>query len=249
MNAARSRSRNIKLSKNRLRKAREITQACADLLVRDRMSIAERYVRSDCQLVAMPLGGTTNYGAVFQRVAGVIEDFQFGVSTPPISPDAPAAMAHLNKGAMFAGNVHLMEGVEKVVPSLVWLQPFNNGLFADGERLYEFVAFVSPGGKLGGTFEDGKIDFINAHHRYAVSCVERGREQIEAATEAVNYCPNFSVEDEWKRATDSDFKDFLAGLTIYIAENDIWGTIDPLRYPSNQGIGLGFGPIDCGFSV
>ena len=93
---------------------------------------------------------------------------------------------------MLSHNVHLMESVERVIPSVVWSETFDSSAVLSGKPLYLFKSSIKRINKIANASRNGEINVFYA--RCAVALGQRNDQQVEAAADAVYDSPSLGVD-------------------------------------------------------
>ena len=191
-------------------------------------------------------GYPRQYGAVFQLVAPPIDESE-PTSSLPIT-DITGRSYQIQKSAMLSHNIRVVQGEEQVIPSLVWTEIFDKRLIGARKPLYRFATCVFSETELARAPADRKADtFFPA---LAVALGKDIGEKVQAAADAVDDSASFGIEDPRQRIPNFDLQNILAGPTIFLGDDDIWGVwTNPSSDPSLEDLELGFGPINCSLSV
>jgi hypothetical protein len=88
-----------------------------------------------------------------------------------------------------------VEGIEHVVPSLVWRETFDDRAVPIRKPLYLFQSAIQRIDEIIDAPADGKIRVFAV--REAVASGQSYRENIEAAADAVDDDSGFNVDDRW----------------------------------------------------
>ena len=101
--------------------------------VRD-ASFVERYMQADMYLAIWRRGGGRYKHGFLVKVAPVLQRDR----TFPIKGYTTRKREHIEQTTVFSGEVQIMEGAKKFVPSRIWPQTFDDDLIDLGKPLYLF---------------------------------------------------------------------------------------------------------------
>jgi len=241
--------RNIEFPNDRVRKCGELVQCYNDLPMVEVSGFIQAYLHGEINLgIRCALGDETNYGFIIAAAHPAGSDWRKRLAqSPGHETQLGGSDFDSQQALMLADNVEQMEGVKKVVPSLVRFQRFDDGLFRCGERLYEFVPFVVPCVEVGSTRSDWKVSVVN--QRLAVA-VGKGRgENIETAPNGVDVNASLNLERQRQRLFFDRQKDILRSIRWQLFASHVNVVFEPSIQSYLEGWELGYGPIDRGPSV
>jgi hypothetical protein len=241
----------IEQSDDRIRQARELTERCNHLPTWEISGFAETYLRGELNigLWCRTLGEQANCGFICSCAHPASGDGNKGIDGTPPTGHHECSRANLGrqKPFMFSHNVEIVESAEQMVPILssVRFQRFDDSSFFGGERLYEFVAFVSLPGEedcfIGG---DGKVSIINK--RLAVAVRQSGSENVKTASNCVEVDPGFDLESERERLFFCDHHPIIGNVRWQLSDRYMNIIAEPSIKPLLKKWEVGFGPIDRG---
>lgn len=123
-----------------LAKIAKLNNDCANRLVLNGFNAADRYTNGNLHIVIKfrVFGQAENWHAIFKRA------FQFGSSKKVFvdgkwANDRFEGVRNGNHADMFVGAVHFVNGVEEIVPSLVWVQREDHAPRLGGDVCYFFA--------------------------------------------------------------------------------------------------------------
>ena len=150
--------------------------------------------------------------------------------------------------AMFSGEVEVMQVTKQVIPSRIRPQVFHDDVFMDLTKpLYLFHGPALGVTKVGNILGDGKVSACRVLE--AIACGQGAREQIKATADAVDNYPCFGVDNGGQWLDISEAVQLFSGLRIGIYSEGIGCVSHPRGEAFFQDWDLGYGPIDCSFSV
>ena len=150
------------------------------------------------------------------------------------------------QSAMLPHDIELMEGPEKLAPSVIWLQRFDDRSFGLGQPLFAFEALnrvneVNPGS------EDRKMRFCVLRH--AVACVQCACEDIEAAAKSVDVSASLDMERERQRLFFGHYHQIIRDIRIRVFDDHFEVELEPGVDLRLKGWELGYGPVNACLSV
>jgi hypothetical protein len=140
--------------------------------------------------------------------------------------------------------VKQIEGDQKPIPSVAWLEVFDRRLISSRKPLYIFATSALP---LRDISANRKIRVF--YETLAVSLGKCGCQHIEAAADAVEDGAGLCVDEKGRRLPRVDLPKFFAGLRIHLGTSDVWAIVRPCSDPRPERIELGFGPFDTSLGV
>jgi hypothetical protein len=223
-----------------VRKAGELTQRWNDWFRLKRLSPCQRYLNGEFGLAISRVGINPHQdGLVFRALIG-------GEFVGPNRAKCAAAQSEMDvvgvngeQALMLSRNVHLMEGVERVIPPLVRRESFDGRPVLSGKPLYVFRTRVREHGGARGNGE-GYVFYI----RSAVALGERDGQDVEAAADAVYDRAGLGVDEKRERISDLVLEGMLAALRIEISHEFVGARFLPGFDASGQSFELGYGPIN-----
>ena len=186
--------RKVESVNDRVRQARELTERRNDSNPEKVGRFIEAYLGGELKLgLRYTLGEPPEYGFTLSAIRG---SDRKGLKVSCVR-NAESCGKDVNgeQSLMLSVNVEQMESMQASIPSLVRLQRYEDVSFLDGEGLYEFVPFVTPGEKDFLTSRNRKVRIVNK--RWAVAAGERGSQNIQAASNGVEVGTGFDIEGEW----------------------------------------------------
>lgn len=153
----------------------------------------------------------------------------------------------IEQSTVFPGQVEVMEGAKRIIPSRIWPQVFDDVLIDLGKPLYLFEDLALGIEKAGLGFPDGKIGTFG--FLPAVACGQSTGQNVEATPDAVDDSPHFRVDHRVEGFDIRQAVEFLAGVRIGINSHGIGMALLPFDDPLYQRWELGYGPIDSGLSI
>lgn len=125
---------NIEQPDNRIRQARELTQRCNNLSMFEVAGFIQAYLHGEINFgFRCAFGEETNCGFIVSAAQPSSRQRSESLTQRP-AHDAETGEPDFGRQEplMLPYNVELMEGVEKIIPSLVRFQRFDDGLFLYG---------------------------------------------------------------------------------------------------------------------
>lgn len=235
----------VEQTDDRVRKARKLAERARAVFAARNTSFVERYLEID------------GYVAIRRR-SGRGKDSGFLVGADPLINRVGLAGRALKKHtswpqeqpketAVFPGQIQLVEGAKRIVPSRIWRQTFDNCLVGRAKPLYVFEWSAFRVVELGFAPPDREVGASG--FGLAVACGESAGQDVEAAADAVDDDTRFGADDGIDRLDIDKAVQFLSGLRIYIDRYGIALALPPPDDSLLQGWQLGFGPTDSSFSV
>jgi hypothetical protein len=245
-----SHSRLRKQHQNVIRQAAKLADRCAEIYAIWNASLIDRYKQADCQLCIRHVGPSGHqYGFLVEALP--IPDFNLGVRQAGIKRHSGWKNARGQKTAMFPGQVELMEGAKQIIPSRIWLQLFDDSLMELGKPLYLFQSGISlvASGRVKSllALPDGEIGI--GRIRKPVPGRKGTRKKIQAASDAVHDCPRLRANQGIEGFDLCEAIKLFSGLRLGIYSNGVGLTAPPLEKAFHKHWELGYGPIDCSFSL
>jgi hypothetical protein len=236
-----AKSERVKASNDRLRIIREVAKHGRNMAAFHRTSFAERYVQGWGYIAIRNRSiGPEQHGFLIKAAppSGVC----FG-GKEPRNHGPSSDCGHVQEASMFPGQIEIMDGAEHIVPSGIWREIFDGDLIVGGKPLYLFEhSLVLAGSKIVKAFPDGEIGIRGIGK--TISGSKCAGEQIETASDAVNYGSSSRVLDGIEGADFRESVKFFAGLRIGVYSDGVWLTEGPNVDAFRQNWDLGFGPID-----
>jgi hypothetical protein len=228
---------------DRLGRAAEINKRLHDWAFVQSLTIAEKYIRGKINLVVRPAGNPAQDGIVFQahpffREIGV-ERCRSSLSNILFGEFG----AHIDKSPVLAHNVQSVESKEfgGFIPSVVWLERFNNCYVGARKPLYLFNSRIEV---IGGRFADGEISIFWRH--MAVALGKRDRHEVQGTSNTMDHGAYFGVDDKRGWISDTEFNSVLAALRVEFVECGVRARFEPSFKSAFDTWELGYGPVDCG---
>jgi hypothetical protein len=151
-----------------------------------------------------------------------------------------------DKSRVFSRYVEVVEWEEKVIPSLVRLETFDDSVLDRGKPLFAF----SRRQRVDEVHDaSGNRKMPISIRRFAVALGKGSSEQIETGPGAVDDRTNGGIDRAWEGQIDLELKEFLLHLRVRIFDQQIWWSTEPGFYGLFDFWDVGSGPIDCGISV
>src|SRR5579863_6586990 len=131
---------------DRVRKARELTKHFNNLAATKRDNFLDRYAKADINVAIRRASvGQRHRGFVFKAIPG--RPFDSGTNPPSddrVNTNTSREWQYGQKASMLSRNVQLVKGEQKVIPSFVWRETFDDSLIGSRKPLYLFLAPASP---------------------------------------------------------------------------------------------------------
>lgn len=164
-----------------------------------------------------------------------------------IKANPPWKHEGVDQAAVFPGEVQIVEGADKVIPSRVRGEVFDDALVDLGKPLYLFQDFAFGVHEIGFRLPNGEIGTLG--FREAVTLGQSTSQQVKAATDAVDDGSGFCIDDRIERLDFREAVQLFAGLRIGISFHGVGRAPTPLNDAFLKHWELGYGPIDSSFSV
>jgi hypothetical protein len=237
--ASLSDGRSIEQIYDPVRKAREFRDRWNNWFRLKRLSPCQRYLNGEFGFAIRRVGiDPRQDGLVFWLIPA-------GQLVGPDNPKCGAAQSeskvavHYQQAPVLSSDVHLMEGVEEVIPSFVRRETFDSRPVLRGKPLYLSHTRVRELGRALGNRE-GYVFYV----RSAVAFGERDSQNVEAAADAVYDNTSLGVDEKRQGISDLVFDRLLAALRIEISRGFIRACLLPGFDASDQSFKLGYGPIN-----
>ena len=247
----------VEQTDDRLRKASEIADRSCNFHALHGASLIERYIHSDIQ-IAVRFGGVGPYKNGFLIKAAPVPEVVGGaVVRRERKPNSPWLPEDIQQPAVFSGDIQIMEGAKSgvAVRSWVWPQVFDDCLVDLGKPLYLFQNGVcgTAIGLLALRDQEVSLAFpdreVSATGRTPVAYSQSASQKVETTPYTVDNGADFRVD---KRVDWLDIGEpikLLSWLRIGIYSDGIGFIGAPCEQALLQCWELGYGPLDCSFSV
>lgn len=155
------------------------------------------------------------------------------------NPSMDASGSDRNKGVMFVQDVQLMQKPQRIIPSLVRLQPANEPVRLNGEvfqlRDGRFFELLMRGC-------DGKP--IPEDDLFVVSFNKRADHLIQGRSGVMDNVPGDDVEIGWDTFMTKHANDVIAGTRVCIGDKFVWFGVHESLKNHLEIIKVAFGPLD-----
>lgn len=242
----RDRPVSLKSLDDRVGKSSEFAEGGDNRLIREKFSFVERYISADLKIALRRVdAGPRYYGAIFEARPdhGKMKAANMGFGR---DGDGTRDKMDANQPFMFPRNVELVECEEKVIPSLVRLQIFDDSQIGSGQPLFSFshVYWVE---KLIDGRVNGKAGVTTSF--FAIACGNGGAKEIKASADAVDGRPDSGI-DGWRQSSvHLELEELLSHFRVRLFDKQIRGFIEPRFDHLLQNWELGFGPVNGGIGV
>lgn len=246
----------IEVSNNGLGEVGELVERCNNLSMREVRGFVQAYLRGEFNLgLLYTLGDETNYGFIWSA-AHVAWAGNGGEGFRGVSPARDFNQSRMDidgyQSLMLSDNVEPMEGVKKVIPSLIRFKRFDDSSFLGGEGLYKFRPFealASSEGvhKLGVGRRNGKVCVIN--ERMAVAVCQGASENVKAASDSIDVGPRLNLECERQRLFFDRHHHVVRNIFWLFSDGYVYVTLKPSIGSLPEGWEFDYGPVDRGLSV
>ena len=205
----------------------------------------ERYIRGELKLgLLLSLGDAPQYGFTINVWK---EPVRYGMDRAPNlhAPHNERGRASLGcqKPPMLTQNVKLMEAIQRVVPSVVWLDRFDKFPRSAGQLLYKFIAPIISIGEIPAAVCDGEVDLVWEEYWFGLSPIDSPCENIEAASQGVDIGTGLDIERERERLFLAENKRIVEGVRWYVSDDHIDVAFEPELKPLLKEWNVGYGPI------
>ncbi len=232
---------------DRTRQARELTERSNYLFRFGRSRFTERYARNELELVVRPpFGEEAKYGFLIYPK----RSYSYRNEINPFSPtnrQASGQYIHIDEPAVLPNDVEVMEGEQRLVPSLIRFQRFDDHALGRGQPVYEFTSLVASASEDCLAVNDGEISVFRL--TYAVAIGEGGSENIEAASDRIDVCTKLDIERAREKRFFDSYYDIVSRWRWRIFNTNINVESEPGFNPFSERFQLGFGPINASLSV
>lgn len=238
--------REVELSDNSRSQFCELGDRRNDLPVWEVKGFAQAYLHGELDPgLLCALGEKPNYGLIISALAHPARREKCEI-LGDISPSRNRHVAGHDFGGqqshVLADNIEIVEGVKKIVPSLVRFARVDDTSFLGGDGLYKFVPFVSPADPDLLARHNWEVSVINK--RLAVALGKRGRENIETATDSVDVRASLNLECERERRFFLCNENIIRNVRWLLSEHQLNVVVEPSIQTLLKGWEIGFGPVD-----
>jgi hypothetical protein len=224
---------------DRLRKAREIVKRANERFSYSDPRFIERYREGACNLgLRRAFGDTREYGLIVGAYPAGFETFNTWAGHSKNS----RRRLYPQQSAMLAHDVELMEGPQKFVPSLIWVQRFDDRSFGRRQPLFAFETCQGVN-----EVEQASIDrkvFLNVL-RHAVARIECAGEDVEAAADGIEVNAGCDMERERQRLFLDHHYEIIRDIRIRVFDSYFEIEIEPSVDLRVKGWELGYGPVNA----
>ena len=207
-------------------------------------SFIERYLCGDLKLAVRRVGlGPRYYGAILEPWPNGREGKSLSQSLRVSHKPLRVKMAG-DEPFVLPYYIEAVQAAEKVIPSAVRLQAFDDIEIDWTQPLFQFFSFRREGGVIGGKGEMSiTTRFLAAANGQCRSCNVKGK------SDAIDDSSHMGVDGEWPASVCFELEQLLAGLGVHIFDQQIcWSPLPSINGLLNDW-DLGSGPIDSGIGV
>jgi hypothetical protein len=210
---------------DRLRKARELVKRVNERFSYGDPRFIDRYREGTCNIgLRRAFGDAREYGLIIGAYPAGFERFNSWAG----HSEKSGRRLRPQQSAMLAHDVELMEGPQKFIPSLIWVQRSDDRSFGRGQPLFAFEAInrideVNPGS------ENGKV--LLGVLRHAVARIERAGEDIETAPDGVDVSPSLDMERERQRHFLDHHNEIVRNIRIRVFDYHFEVELEPCVDP------------------
>jgi hypothetical protein len=225
-----------------LHKANKLVERWNNWLAWEKRGFVKRYLGGHTKLAIRRVDvGPPYYGAILEPwpLRGHPESLGvcLGVNDDPVGDQID-----LDESLMLSCDVHLVEGVEQIVPSRIRLHTFDDRAVNIAEPFFSF-GFSQRIDEVGMASVNRKV--VVGSRRYAFATSQRRGEHVQTGPDTVHYRADASVDLGWKAAVYLQLKELLPRLRVCIVFNQQeWGAVEPGFESMLEGIKVGSGPIN-----
>lgn len=206
---------------NACRQLAEFMHRVENRLAMERLGFCERYLKGGLEILAdfdIVCGGhTEQYHAVFNRAAPeILNSNEWPVVRHNAQIFDPDVMQGRNQCLVFVGNVQVMNGSEKVVPSLVRLQrsDYLDDIFSGSV----YMSFSNHVLKAINIVPEGEIDLIGT---FTSTPHQFGCQQVKGRSQIMDYITNDSSERLRNLVPDAERPEVVRGVGFLLYDNAI----------------------------
>jgi hypothetical protein len=246
MNAASQISLKVEGFKDGLSYAREVTKRCADWHALNKLPLTERYLKGKLSLGLRVIGGDFgNWGIIFQSNGLAHPDEAVASKSGDRCGDG--VRPGLDKPSVFANTVKMVKVEEKIIPSSVRIERFDDLSLLGGQPLPIFTFYpLKRVNEVVKAMEEGKMFFRS---RLAVATGQARGKDVQASSDAVNDGADLSVDNSRHWPQLFEFDDLFSAVSVDLYRQAIGATLGPIGNSRFQAIEVGFGPINCCLGV
>lgn len=241
----RARERLFPASNDRLRRSHELAQRGRDRLS-GQWSFGERYLSGNAKLAVCRVdGGPRYYGAVLEArpLSGELKALP---KSERVRDELGRQELDSNKPLVLPHDIEMVEWKDKIVPSVVRFQAFDDLDVPGSQPLFSFLR-ASRINELGKRIIDGKVAL--SVWRLAVPDSDCRGENIKACSGAVDDRTDMGVESGRQWPVDFELEELLSNLRARLLDQQVCWRIAPgFEFLLNHW-DLGSSPVDCAVGV
>jgi hypothetical protein len=226
---------------DRVRRAAQLAEQGNNWLRPEKGSFVEQYRNFHLHIVARRIDVRPSYEGVLFKAGPREGTLKSLFSDRLLHAELSNEHFHSHQPFVFAKNIELMEGIEKVIPSTVRLCCFDDRQIGGTEPLFAFSHQVGAH-KIGGSLSKGKV--TTRAWSFSVPDSQCRSEQIKTGSEAVDAGPNGCIKCGRQIANDPKAQEFLAHCRIILGHDFIRGESSPGFDFVLDEWELGIGPVD-----
>jgi hypothetical protein len=230
---------------DRLRKAREIVERSNNRFSFRHPRFVDRYREGTCNVgLRRALADECQYGFVISAYPSGGD--RMDRASPAGYSEKCRSRLDSKQSAMLAHDVELMEGPQKVIPSIIRFQRFDDVSFGRGKPLYAF----ETGERVDKVVEaavNREVGFRVL--TFAVARRERAGEDIQATANRVDVSPCLDIECQRQRLFFDRYYELVRNIRIRVFEGYFNIEMEPGVDPFVEGWELGYGPVNACLSV
>ena len=229
-----------------LSQASKLTKRCNDWLVSDRTPFVERYLRREVKIAIRRVdAGPRYYGAIFEAwpLRGSPKSL-----CPRLRTDDGTGQWQVDgeQSLVFPRYVEVVKSEEKIIPSVVRLQVFDDLPLTLGQPLFTFRRVHRV--------DEALVRSVNRKVTVGMRCLavalsERSGEQVQASSNAVDDRSGGCVQRERERTVNLQLEQLLPHLLVRLFDQEEWGSVEPGFESLFEGWELGHGPIDGSIGI
>lgn len=222
---------------------REVSECADDRHVPVVSGFAERYIKGGLYLACRGVFGKERQQGF---TIGAYPDFcreddVLGQDTGEC--DVRGSYFGFEQSAVLSHNVQLMESTQRIIPSRIRLQRFDDRSLALGKPLYTFQSAQR--------IERMKVGSKNWEvcfniPRFAIACGKGGSKHIKTAADRVKISTGFNAKLEREKILLLSYNQMVASWRISIFKDYVNISVSPSAQPLFERWELGYGPIDGG---
>lgn len=206
-------------------------------------SFVKAYLDGEIRFCVRPRRDAAQWSAVFQH-APLENPMRFGVMPPASNVKGADFDVGVHHPLMLSDAVKVVQGVERVIPSLVWLELLDDRAVGLGKPAYFFDDWPTTIGTGVESFMAGGDGKVSISWPYvAVSLGQCDGQDVQAAPNHIENCASLRIDHGVQFRHHGRLDDFVSGISISLSDSAVWISALPCNNSFSQGADLGYGPI------